>query len=156
MDAAGGTKPKSIQSKTQSSHAVLPELDCLVKFFSLVDTFYCFLVKNKLTCTVSRLKSMMGGGLDINKLLMLQSLCPRVLEVVLLPTATTNTQAGALSNSNGTTSNCGGVDSKCRDDELYAHLEVVFFIEGTRKVRRQDDNKLESSTTTITTIITQP
>src|SRR5665811_2222271 len=71
--------------KVKSLPFMTPELDALVKFFSLIDTFYCFLVKNKLTCTLSKLQSMMRGDFDLNSLLVLQALCPRVLEVALLP-----------------------------------------------------------------------
>jgi hypothetical protein len=138
---------------------LLPALQQLVQFFTVLDSFHCFLVTRRLTCTLTRLLALMRSSGALHTLththththmdvcvwhvLTLQALCPRVLQVTLLATGNsvdvplphTLTHID-VSGSRSGSGRAGECVSECVSGEeaLYPHLEVVFFIEGTRKV----------------------
>ena len=81
---------------------------------------------------------MMGLSFDIHKLLVLQTLCPRIFEIILLPTFH-NKQQHIFAQPTGGSSNSTeeSVSASSGSATLYPHLELFFFIEGTRKVHIQ-------------------
>ena len=105
-------------SRSKNTSPLPQELQQFIQFFTVVDQFHCFLVKNRLICTLGKLQSMMRGCFDLNKLLILQKICPQVFEITLVPPAVT-----------------GSVNvGKNNDDDSYSSCEVVFLVEGTSKV----------------------